>query len=74
LAVDQPGVLAAIAKILGEQGVSIGSVVQKERKEKEIVPIVMMTHYAKEKSVQKALAEIDKLPIVKEKLAIRIEE
>jgi len=74
LAVDQPGVLAAIAKILGEQGVSIASVVQKERKEKEIVPIVMMTHYAKEKSVQKALAEIDKLPIVKERLVVRIEE
>lgn len=74
LAVDQPGVLAAIAKILGEQRVSIASVIQKERKEKEIVPIVMMTHYAKEKDIQRALGEIDKLPIVKERLAVRIEE
>ncbi len=74
LAVDQPGVLAAIAKILGEQRVSIASVIQKERKEKEIVPIVMMTHYAKEKDIQRALREIDKLPIVKERLAVRIEE
>ncbi len=48
LAVDQPGVLAAIAKILGQKKVSIASVIQKERKENKIVPIVMMTHYAKE--------------------------
>lgn len=74
LAIDQPGVLAAIAKILGEQKVSIDRVIQKERREKEIVPIVMMTHYAKEKSMQRALREIDKLSMVKERLAVRIEE
>lgn len=74
LAVDQPGVLASIAKILEKQKVSIDRVIQKEHREKEIVPIVMMTHYAKEKSVQKALVEIDKLPAVRERLALRIEE
>ncbi|MCK4858954.1 MAG: ACT domain-containing protein, partial [Candidatus Omnitrophica bacterium] len=74
LAIDQPGVLAEIARILGKQKVSIASVVQKERREKEIVPIVMMTHCAKEKNVQKALKEIDKLSVVRERLAARIEE
>jgi len=74
LAVDQPGVLAAIARCLGEQKVSIASVIQKEREESKVVPIVMMTHYARERDVQRALKEIDRLPVVKERLAIRIEE
>jgi len=54
--------------------VSIASVIQKEREESKVVPIVMMTHYARERDVQRALKEIDRLPVVKERLAIRIEE
>ncbi|MBF8251373.1 MAG: hom, partial [Deltaproteobacteria bacterium] len=39
------------------------------------VPIVMMTHEAKEKDVRKALDEIDSLPVVHDKTVfIRIEE
>ncbi|RMF45891.1 MAG: homoserine dehydrogenase, partial [Deltaproteobacteria bacterium] len=72
--VDRPGVLAAISGILGKHGISISSMVQPERHEAEAVPIVIMTHEAREADVQTALAEIDKLDIVREKShLIRIE-
>ncbi len=72
--VDRPGVLAAISGILGRHQISISSMVQPERHEAEAVPIVIMTHEAREKDVQKALAEIDQLDIVREKShLIRIE-
>jgi len=42
---DQPGVLAQIAKILGENNISISSVVQKETSEKEgKAELVILTH------------------------------
>ncbi len=73
-AVDVPGVLAKISGILGRYGISIASVAQKERKQARIVPIVMMTHEAREKSMRKALAEIDRLSAIKRKsVAIRVE-
>ena len=72
--VDQPGVLAEISGILGQNDISIASVIQKERKEGDIVPIVMMTHEAKERAVRLALEKIDKLPAVKAKtMLIRVE-
>ena len=72
--IDKPGVLAKISGILGRHGISIASVAQKERKAAHIVPIVMMTHEAKERSMQKALSEIDRLPAIKRKsVAIRVE-
>lgn len=73
-AIDQPGVLANIAGILGANHISIASVIQKERMEEKVVPIVMMTHEAKESSLCKAMAEIDKLKAIKGKsVIIRIE-
>lgn len=63
--VDRPGVLASISGILARHRISIASVIQKERRERGKVPIVMMTHEAKESSVQKALREIDRLKVVK---------
>ncbi len=61
---DQPGVLAAIAHILGNNGISIQAVTQKGRHNAGPVPIVMLTHEAKEASVQKALAAIDDLEVI----------
>ena len=62
---DKPGVLSSIAGILGNHGISIESVIQKgHQTHRESVPVVMMTHHAIEAHVQKALKEIDKLPIV----------
>ncbi len=63
-ALDRPGVLAAIAKILAEHQISIEAVIQKGRREGEGVPIVMLTHEAKEAAVQKALAAIDRLEVI----------
>ena len=74
-AMDKPGVLSKISGILGEKNISISSMIQKGRQVGGSVPIVMMTHEAKEKDVRKALDEIDRLPVVHDKTVfIRIEE
>ena len=74
---DQPGVLAAIAGILGHHGISIDSVIQKGRAHVQGAPVsvVMMTHEARERSVQLALQAIAGLPIVQgETMRIRVED
>ena len=74
---DLPGVLGTIACSLGNHGISIESMVQTahELADKAPVPIVIMTHEAREGSVQAALAEIDRLDIICEKTSfIRIED
>ncbi len=62
--VDRPGVLSKIAGILGEHQISIASVIQKRREEGSSVPIVMLTHEAREKAVQEALGKINQLEVV----------
>ncbi len=75
-AVDRPGVLSAISGILGSYNIGISSVIQKEIKlDRGAVPLVITTYKAREKDVQMALEEIDKLDIVFEKTTlIRIED
>ena len=71
---DKPGALARIAGVLGRHHISIASVHQKERKAARIVPVVMMTHEAKESNVREALHAIDRLSFVKQPtVAIRTE-
>ncbi len=65
MALDRPGVLSQISRVLAVYNISIASVTQKERKERNFVPIVMITHEAKESSIRKALARIDKLSVIK---------
>jgi len=60
-ALDRPGVLSRIAGALGEQGISIASVLQLERHASEAVPVIMMTHPAKGAALATALAEIAKM-------------
>ncbi|MDD5424330.1 MAG: ACT domain-containing protein, partial [Candidatus Omnitrophica bacterium] len=72
--IDKPGVLARVAGILGRHGISIASVGQKERRKARIVPVVMMTHEAKEKNMRQALEEIDRISAIRRKtVAIRVE-
>jgi homoserine dehydrogenase len=72
---DQPGVLSTIAGILGEYGISIQSVQQKGRKSTGAVPVVMLTHRAREADVQKAFRRIEALDVVDEKpMLIRLED
>ncbi len=74
-AVDKPGVLAKIAGVLGENGISIESMIQSARKANETVPIVIMTHEAKESGIRSALDQIDSFDFMKEKSKlIRIED
>jgi homoserine dehydrogenase len=73
-AVDRPGVLSKVSGILGEHEISIASVIQKGRRVKGAVPIVMMTHEAVEKNIQEALKAIDGLDIIQAKtILIRVE-
>jgi len=74
-AIDKPGVLSKIAGILGDNRISISSVIQKERKIDGFVPIVMLTHEARESDVVKALKLIDRLEVLTDKtMMIRVEE
>ena len=63
-ALDRPGVLSKISGILGKNDISIASVIQKGRQIRGAVPVVMMTHEAKEKNVHRALKEIDQLGVI----------
>lgn len=73
-AMDHPGVLSKISGILGNYNISIASVIQKGRRIGGSVPLVVLTHGAKEKNVLDAIREIDNLPVVSDKtLFIRVE-
>ncbi len=74
-AMDSPGVLSKISGVLGENNISIASVIQKGRKMDGAVPVVMTTHLCREADVRKALKRIDKLDIVQgETVRLRIED
>ncbi len=74
-ALDRPGVLSTISGILGRHDISIQSMQQKGRKTNGSVPVVMVSHLAKEADVQKALTEINRLDVVSEPtMLVRIED
>lgn len=73
-AIDKPGVIAQISSVLGRYDISISSMIQPERQAGEAVPIVIMTHEAREENIRRALSEIDSLDAVCQKSHfIRIE-
>ncbi len=61
---DRPGELAHLARILGENGISIASVIQHEpmadEREQASVPLVIMTHAATTGAMRRALEEISR--------------
>ena len=62
---DQPLVLAQIARALGEGGISISSVIQKETfVDDKTAELVIMTHEAREASMQRALTAVRNLTVV----------
>ena len=62
---DRPGVLAQIARALGDHGVSIAAVSQKEADaDAQTAELVVMTHQAREGAMQAALREIGALEVV----------
>ena len=75
MAIDKPGILSKISGILGKYGISIASVTQKVRRHASAVPVIMLTHFAKERMVRLALEKISRLSIVKNTpVAIRMEK
>jgi homoserine dehydrogenase len=75
MARDKPGVLGAIASVLGRCGISIASVIQKERDAEVTVPVIMRTHEARERNLAQALRQIQSKKLVDAEPAfIRIEE
>ncbi|HLH32668.1 MAG TPA: homoserine dehydrogenase [Terriglobia bacterium] len=74
MALDQPGVLSQISGILGRHQISIAQMIQRGRKQGGSVPLVIMTHTALERDIQKALVEIKALACVTEEpVLIRVE-
>lgn len=70
---DEPGVIAQIAKILGDEQVSISSMIQRGQTQWS-VPLMMTLHRAKEARVTAALAKIEDLSaVLKKPCLIRIE-
>ncbi|MGI5848849.1 MAG: homoserine dehydrogenase [Christensenellales bacterium] len=63
IAQDSPGVLAKISSVFGAYNVSLASVMQKGQSE-ESVPLIFITHRAKEISVKRAVNDIKYLPEV----------
>jgi homoserine dehydrogenase len=62
--VDRPGVLGQLMTILGARGVSIAQVVQDT--ETDPTWVIVLTHEARERDLRAALAEIDRLDVVRE--------
>jgi len=73
---DRPGVLGKITGSLGKHGISIESVIQKGRHlGGGDVPVVIMTHEARERNILSALREIDRFSTIRAKTTfIRIED
>jgi len=72
---DRPGVLGSIANSLGSHGICIASVLQKKISQGDYVPVVIVTHQAREGELNAALAEIDGMEIVgSPTVKFRIEE
>ncbi len=61
---DQPGVLAAVTKVLGDQNISLASFLQHETTGGGTVPLVLTTHLAREGAIQAAMKQIDGLPSI----------
>ncbi len=61
--VDRPGVFARVATVIGEEGVSLASIVQKSRS--EIADAILVTHDAPGRAVQRVLARLRALDVVK---------
>lgn len=72
---DRPGVLGRVATVLAERGISIASVLQPEQNAGEYVPVVIVTHEAREKDLSEALDMIDSMDFVgTATVRLRIEE
>ena len=72
---DSPGVLSRIAGIMADHSISIHSVVQKKRRSSGTVPVVFLTHLAREADIQAACRKIGRLDVTEGlPIIVRIED
>lgn len=72
---DSPGVLSRIAGIMADHSISIHSVVQKKRRSSGTVPVVFLTHLAREADIQAACGKIGRLDVTEGlPIIVRIED
>ena len=65
-ALDQAGVMAKVAGILGDAGISIEAMQQKQPLEGETeVPLVMLTHNVLERQMNEAIEKIEALDVIR---------
>lgn len=70
---DRPGVLADLARILSDSGISVGSMFQQPHGEQQ-ADIIFLTHEAREGDVTEALEQIKVLPFVRSDITrLRVE-
>lgn len=62
--IDKPGVLGRIATAFGANGISLASVMQRQKNGDNIAPLVFITHAAYRKNIDEALKEIGKFECV----------
>jgi homoserine dehydrogenase len=63
---DRPGVLADITRILGDLGISIEAILQKEpHAGEQVVPIIILTQRVQEQNMNDAIARIEALPAIR---------
>ncbi|MDH4133346.1 MAG: homoserine dehydrogenase [Gammaproteobacteria bacterium] len=72
---DKPGVLADVTRILGNGGISIEAILQKEpRAGENTVPVIILTQRVLERKMNDAIAQIEALPSIGAKIMrIRLE-
>lgn len=68
-ALDRPGVLAKVASILSEHGINIESIMQKESELHDgRIPVIILTHTVQERQMNLAIADLEALAEVQEKV------
>jgi homoserine dehydrogenase len=72
---DKPGVLADVTRILGDHGISIEAIIQKEpAPDMENASVIMLTHQVQEQQMNDAIAQIEALDSIHNKVTrIRVE-
>lgn len=74
LAADKPGVMGQVTTVLGEAGISIEAIVQKESESNDTVPVILLTQRVREKQIDAAIKRIESLDTIAGKVTrIRVE-
>jgi homoserine dehydrogenase len=72
-ALDVPGVMAKVSDILGQAGISLSAILQHEANVGQFVPLVIVTHKARQGALLDAINQIERLDVIDGKpVCIRI--